>query len=131
MADMSGSSRVTLYDRVGGEATVARLMGAFYERVLADPELAPFFAGVSVQNVRSMQTLFFCAAFDGPFEYSGRPLAAVHHGRGIRPAHLARFTGHLLETLRDLALDENDVLEIMSRIEVYADEITGDVNVDA
>lgn len=128
---MAGSDRVTLYDRIGGEATVARLMDSFYERVLADPELVLFFAGVSMQKVRSMQKLFFCAALDGPFEYAGRPLAAVHHGRGIRPPHLARFVGHLLATLRDLGLDEHDVLDIVSRIEIYSDEITGDVGIDS
>ena len=78
-----------------------------------------------------MQALFFCAALDGPFAYSGRPLATVHYGRGIRPPHLARFVGYLLATLRDLRLDENDVLEIVSRIDTYADEITGDTSVDA
>lgn len=128
---MDGSNRVTIYERIGGEATVARLMGAFYERVLSDPELAPFFAGVSMEKVRSMQTLFFCAALDGPFAYSGRPLAAVHYGLGIRPPHLARFVEHLLATLRSMGLDENDVLDIMSRVETYADEITGDTSVDA
>ena len=124
-------NRETLYDRVGGEATVARLVGALYERVLADPELAPFFANSSIEKVRAMQTLFFCAALDGPFEYSGRPLAAVHYGRGIRPPHLARFVAHLLATMRDLRLSEEDVLEIVSRIDTYADEITGDTSVDA
>jgi len=124
-------NRETLYDRVGGEATVARLVGALYERVLADPELAPFFANSSIEKVRAMQTLFFCAALDGPFEYSGRPLAAVHYGRGIRPPHLARFVAHLLATMRHLRLSEDDVLEIVSRIDTYADEITGDTSVDA
>ena len=124
-------NRETLYDRVGGEATVARLVGALYERVLADRELAPFFANSSIEKVRAMQTLFFCAALDGPFEYSGRPLAAVHYGRGIRPPHLARFVAHLLATMRDLRLSEEDVLEIVSRIDTYADEITGDTSVDA
>lgn len=128
---MDESKRATLYDRIGGEPAVARMMDAFYERVLADRELAPFFAGVSMEKVRAMQTLFFCAALDGPFEYSGRPLAAVHYGLEIRPPHLARFVGHLLETLRGLALDETDVLEIVSRIDTYADEITGDTSVDA
>lgn len=122
---------MTLYERIGGEATVARLMDSFHERVLADPELAPFFAGVSLQKVRSMQALFFCAAFDGPFAYSGRPLATVHYGRGIRPPHLARFVDSPLATLPDLRLDENDVLDIVSRLDTYADEITGDTSVDA
>jgi hemoglobin len=128
---MDASNRVTLYERIGGEAAVARMIGAFYDRVLADPDLAPFFASTPMEKQRAMQTLFFCAALDGPFEYSGRPLATVHYGRGIRPPHLARFVGHLLETLRDHALAEEDVLEIMSRIDTYSDEITGDTSVDA
>jgi hemoglobin len=128
---MDESNRVTLYDRIGGKATVAQLVGAFYERVLADSELAPFFADSSIQKLQAMQTLFFCAALDGPFEYSGRPLATVHYGLGIRPPHLARFVSHLIATMRELRLGEDDVLEIVSRIDTYADEITGDTSVDA
>lgn len=128
---MDGSQRMTLYDRLGGEAMVARVVGVLYERVLADPELAPFFADTPMEKQRAMQTLFLCAALDGPFEYHGRSLAAVHHGRGIRPPHLARFVGHLLAALRDQRLDEEEVLEIVSRIDTYADDITGDTSVDA
>ena len=128
---MDESHRVTLYDRLGGEATIARLVGVFYERVLADPELAPFFTDTPMEKQRAMQTLFLCAALDGPFEYTGRPLATVHYGRGIRPPHLARFVGHLLAVLRDQRLAEEEVLDIVSRIDTYADEITGDTSVDA
>ena len=128
---MDASHRATLYDRIGGEAAVAQLVEGFYGRVLADADLAPFFADSTIAKLRAMQTLFFCAALDGPFEYSGRPLATVHYGRGIRPPHLARFVAHLLATLRELRLGEEDVLEIVSRIDTYADEITGDTSVDA
>jgi hemoglobin len=125
------SKPATLYDRIGGEPTVARVIDAFYDRVIADPELEPFFVETSMEKQRAMQTLFVCAALDGPFEYSGRPLAAVHYGRGIRPQHLARFVAHLLATLRDLRLPEEDVLELISRIDTFADDITGDTSVDA
>ena len=128
---MDASNRLTLYDRIGGEAAVAQLVEGFYGRVLADADLAPFFADSPLAKLHAMQTLFFCAALDGPFEYSGRPLATVHYGRGIRPPHLARFVSHLLATLRELRLGEDDVLEIVSRIDTYADEITGDTSVDA
>jgi hemoglobin len=128
---VGAAQRETLFARIGGEPAIERLLEAFYERVLADPALAPFFAGIAMPKLRSMQKLFFCAALDGPVEYSGRPLATVHYGMGIRPPHLARFVEHLLTTLRDQQLDEDDVLEIVSRIDTYADEITGDTTVDA
>lgn len=128
---MSGSERPTLYERIGGEAAVARLLESFYESVLEDRELAPFFEGIAMPKLRAMQTLFFCAALDGPFVYTGRPLAAVHYGLGIRPPHLARFVGHLLATLREQQLDEDDVLAIVARIDTFADDITGDTSLGA
>jgi len=127
---MSEGPAPTLYERIGGDAAIERLLVRFYERVLADPELAPFFADVAIEKLRAMQKLFFSAALDGPLEYTGRPLAAVHHGLGIRPAHLQRFVAHLVATLRDHPLGEEDVLAIVDRIDTYADDITGEVSVD-
>jgi hemoglobin len=126
-----GGGGQTLYERVGGERGVARLVDEFYARVLADRELAAFFEHTSMERQRRMQTSFFYAALDGPAIYDGRSLAVAHHGRGIRPSHLARFIEHLLATLRSFALSEEDVLEVISRIDTYADEITGDTSVDA
>jgi len=124
------TERQTLYERVGGEREIAKLVDRFYARVLADPEPAPFFAEARMDRVRCMQTEFFAAALDGPVRYSGMDLAAAHAGRGIRPRHLARFVEHLLETLRERGLEEQDVQDIASRIHTYATDITGEVGVD-
>lgn len=120
----------SLFDRIGGEEAVAGLIEAFYDRVLRDELLAPFFEHASMEKLRRMQREFFAAALGGPIHYSGQPLATVHARMGIRPKHLARFLEHLLDTLNDKALDEAEVYEIYSRINTYADEITGDTTVD-
>lgn len=131
---MSGTDAESLYDRIGGEATLERLLAAFYTRVLGDPELRPFFADASIEKLQRMQHEFFAAAFDGPVEYSGRSLAEVHAGMGIQPRHLRLFLEHLMATLGDpasgVAIDEQDRFDIYSRISTYADEITGTTTVD-
>ena len=33
----------TLFERVGGEETIRELIHVFYDRVIADPDLKPFF----------------------------------------------------------------------------------------
>ena len=116
----------TLFERVGGEAAIAELIHDFYERVLADPELIPFFKHTSIDKLRRMQHEFFSAALDGPINYTGRPLSHVHHGRGITKHHFALYVNHLLDTLRDCGINDQDVNEIIGRINTYADEITGD-----
>jgi hemoglobin len=118
------ADRPTLYERIGGEQAVDSLVDVFYDRVLADEQLRPFFAGVSMDSLRSMQREFFCAALDGPAHYTGRPLSEAHHGRGIETRHLRRFLDHLLDTLEE-RLAEDDVLEVISRVNRYVGEITG------
>jgi hemoglobin len=117
----------TLFERVGGEQAISDLIHDFYDRVLADLELKPFFKDVSVDKLRRMQREFFSAALDGPISYTGRPLSHVHHGRGITKHHLALYIGHLIDTLQGHGINDQDVQEIIARINTYAEEITGDV----
>jgi hemoglobin len=115
----------TLFERIGGKHVIATLIHEFYDRVVADPELKPFFTETSMDKLRRMQRQFFSAALDGPITYTGKPLGHIHHGRGISRHHFALYVGHLLETLQGLDIDEQDVQDVVSRINTYADEITG------
>lgn len=119
-----GQSCPTLFERIGGEATIARLVDHFYDRVLADEELAPFFEHTPMEKLRRMQLEFFSAALDGPQAYSGLSLAHAHQGRGISVKHFQHFVQHLLETLKDLGLSRQDIDEIISRISTYVNDIT-------
>jgi hemoglobin len=120
----------TLYERLGGDKAIEEVTYSFYSRVFADPELSPFFEGVAQERLQTMQREFFAAALDGPIRYSGRPLTEVHAGMNIKPRHLSRFLDHLMEAFADRGIDERDRYEIYSRINTYADEITGTTSVD-
>ncbi len=117
----------TLFERVGGEQAISGLINEFYDRVIADPELKPFFSQSSMGKLRRMQREFFSAALDGPITYTGRPLSYVHHGRGINKHHFALYVGHLIDTLQDHGINEHDVNDIIDRINTYANEITGEL----
>lgn len=79
-----------------------------------------------MEKLRRMQVEFFTSALGGPLQYSGRPLAHVHHGHGITKAHLRRFTDHLLATLQTLALSQQDIQSIYTRIALEADDVADD-----
>lgn len=115
----------SLWDRIGGQAGVDALLTAFYDRVLADPDLAPFFEHVPMDRLRRMQREFFSTALGGPLSYSGRPLAHVHHGLGIKPGHVQLFVDHLMDTLKGTDLEKEDIDYIYDRIHIQADEVIG------
>ena len=116
---------LSLYERLGGEDMITALIPAFYVRVLADPELGPFFKHTELEKLHAMQREFFVMATGGPIQYSGRPLAHTHHGRGITKHHFARFTGHLVETLLDMAVTREEADEVIERINAMTNEIVG------
>ena len=122
------NTQSTIFERIGGEQMIAEVVDDFYERVLADPELKPFFKNTSMDKLRCMQKEFFSAALGGPITYSGKSLSHVHHGRGITKHHFARFVNHLLGTLQYHKINDQEVNDIISRINTYADEITGDIS---
>jgi hemoglobin len=116
---------LTLFDRVGGEQGVKNLVRAFYDRVLKDSELAPFFEDASIDRLFKMQYEFFAAALDGPVTYSGLSVYQAHFGRGIDKDHFGRFVNHLIETLESFQMNEHEINALISRVNTYSDDVTG------
>jgi hemoglobin len=122
--------RPSLYERVGGEPAIEGMVVEFYVKVMADPELIPFFKDTQVERLHRMQREFFSAALDGPINYTGRPLHSVHANRGIKPKHMKRFVAHMLDTLEGFDISEDERRDIIGRINTYADEIMGGYGTD-
>src|SRR5688572_5603065 len=116
----------SLYERLGGEAGIEKLVHRFYARVTSDPTLAPFFRNTSMDKLARMQRELMGAAFGGPQQYGGLDLAWAHHGRGITTQHFNQFFQHLLTTLEELGVATDDVNDVVHRISVYQNQITGE-----
>ncbi len=120
------NSEKSLFERIGGADTIDSLVDSFYDKVLADPELNFYFKGKPMAKLRKMQREFFSAATGGPITYSGRPLSEVHRHLAISRREFQRFTEHLIETLQEVGVQESESNEIISHVNLYADEITND-----
>jgi hemoglobin len=114
-----------LYDRLGGDAAIADIVGEFYDRVRADTSLAPFFAHASMDRLLHMQREFLAASLGGPTRYSGLELSAAHARMNIRPQHFSRFVAHFLDTLVDRGTDEDVVEAVVDALWLYADTVVG------
>jgi hemoglobin len=119
-----------LFERLGGAVGVAAIVRDMYDRVLEDPELAPFFAATSMERLHRMQYQFIASALDGPVEYSGAELTAVHRGRGITAQHFAKFCGHFADAIEAHGASPRDVDQALGRLATYKDKVTGEVNLD-
>jgi hemoglobin len=105
-----------IYDQIGGQEALIAVVDDFYVRVLADPQLGPFFAGANMSRLKGMQVEFFAAALGGPHEYSGRAMKDVHQGRGIGQVHFDLVAKHLTEALAAAGVPDETVTAIIGAI---------------
>lgn len=95
------------YERLGGAATVQRAVELFYDRVLADAELAPYFTSTDMPSLRRHQVLLLSQVLGGPASYDGRALADAHRGLDITDGHYDRVVDHLVGVLTELGADDD------------------------
>ncbi|MBI1369431.1 MAG: group 1 truncated hemoglobin [Planctomycetes bacterium] len=116
----------TLYDRIGGEIGLEKMVDGLYERVLADPMLAPFFKDTPMDKQRRMQREFMAVALGAAAHHSDTSLAWAHAERGITFEHFNRFCQHMSESLKAMNIDDATVHEVLQHMALYKNAIIGE-----
>jgi hemoglobin len=117
------SAPATLFDRLGGEPAVAAVVDLFYARVLADGDLAPYFAGVDTDRLAQHQRRFIGQALGAARPYSGRSMRKAHAHLGITPAAFARVVEHLAAALAEAGADDAAIAEVAALLGPLEEEI--------
>lgn len=94
------SSDASAYDRIGGAATVRRVVDRLYYWISRDDELfLRYFADVSLPRLRAHMVTLLSQALGGPGEYTGRELAEAHAGLQITAEHHQRVCDYVVAGL--------------------------------
>lgn len=113
-------SQQGLYDRLGGSAAVEAAVKIFYDKVLADPDLKPFFDGIDMARQGRHQINFMTYAFGGPNQYAGRGLRQAHarlvRERGLGEKHFGLVAGHLQASLQELNVPAELIQEVLQLV---------------
>jgi len=116
-------NEISLYERIGGECAVNAAVDRFYERVLADAELRDFFSGVSMPRLKTHQFAFLSQALGGPRQYSGASMRDAHSRLSIEQRHFDGVAVHLVETLRELGVDEEIIGAVGAALTPLSEQI--------
>lgn len=93
------STAPSLYEALGESDGIRDAVDAFYQRVVADPDLAPYFDGIDMISLRRHQTDMLVTATGGPQRYTGQDMTEAHSGLNITDAAFDKVVGHLGATL--------------------------------
>jgi len=100
----TGAGAISIYEAIGGRAAVTAAVDNFYGRLVADPELAPFFPGGVGPRHRAYVVTVLGEALGGRERYRGPDLAEAHRHLRISDAHFDRAAAHLAGTLDELGV---------------------------
>lgn len=103
---MTEQATLTDYEAIGGGPGVKAVVEDFYQRVLQDAQLTPFFAGVDLHRLKRHQAMMVTKVLGGPDHYTGHSLRDAHSGLGITAADFGRVVGHLGDALQHAGVPE-------------------------
>ena len=122
---MTVTNTPALFERLGGSASIDIAVDQFYERLLDDPELAPFFEDVPMGRQRAHQKAFLTMALGGPAAYEGRGLHEAHATVTIDDYHFDRVAGHLAGVLLGLGVAPELVDEVITAVDGLRPTVLG------
>lgn len=99
-----------LYELMGGAPAVYAATLRFYEKVIADPTLAPHFKGLDMDAQAKKFVAFMTMAMGGPHEYTGKDLRTAHQrlvNNGLGDPHFDAILDHLEHVLQDMGIDQD------------------------
>jgi hemoglobin len=97
--------RSTIYDEIGGAPAVTAVVDAFYERLVADPDLMSYFAGRDMARLKGHQRALVTVALGGTSEqYNGKMMHPAHAGLAITNEAFDKVLDHLLAVLTEVGV---------------------------
>ena len=85
----------TVYEQIGGEKAMKKLVEFQFEKILADPELRLFFLTSNVEKVKSHMVTWLSQLFGGNIKYRGRDLREAHKNMELTDRHFYLMKKHL------------------------------------
>lgn len=113
----SPAKEPTLYQRLGGEAVVHRVVHEVIDRTAGDPRTARSFKDVKFARVKEKLIEQLCALSGGGCTYTGDPMREVHKGLKVTEAELNLMVQFLREALEHAGVrdaEKNELLRLLA-----------------
>jgi hemoglobin len=106
----------SVFEQIGGKPAVTAAVDGLYERLFADPVLAPYFTGTDIERLKRHMRAFMAAALGGADLYAGRDMRSAHSGLEITHDAFDRVVAHLVDTLASLGVPREMIEAIGAKL---------------
>lgn len=104
---MTTPSAPTLFDELGGEPALRKIIDHFVDRLFDDVMIGFFFRRANRARIKEKEYEFAAEHLGAKVQYTGRPLDQAHRPHGIRKSQFMRRLQILKETLEEFGVPEH------------------------
>ena len=125
VADESVAGAHLVYERLGYQSGVEKVVDNFLANVAGDDRVNGRFADTDMAKLRGHLIDQVCEATDGPCTYTGKSMREAHTGMGITEAEFAIIAGHFSAAMAQEGVSESDHATVMSVLSAMQGDIVG------
>lgn len=113
-------STLTLYEKYGRRQTIEKIVASFYQKIVANNEVADFFRHVNMNRLRKHQIRFIAVVMGAKIPYDFDLLRVAHARLPISMRHFNVVAGLLKQTLEEYSVEQQDIAAIIEKVAQFA-----------
>jgi len=105
----------TLYERLGSEEGITKLVNDAVDAHLANPVVKTRFENAEdVEHAKKMSVEFFCAGSGGPQAYTGKDMVSAHKGMNITDQEYVEVIDDIMGAMNKNGLGETEQKDVLA-----------------
>ncbi|TMO53903.1 group I truncated hemoglobin [Pseudoalteromonas phenolica] len=123
LSGCSSKPKLSLYQQLGAEQGIERIVDAFIKRIAKDKAILPYFAKSSVSHFRAGFIAHMCDISDGPCKYTGDSMIDIHTGMNINEADFNRVVELLILAMEDAGISYRKQNQVLAKLAPLRGEV--------
>ena len=110
----SNAQRPSLFERLGGEQKLRKIVNDILDRNLSNPKIGHHFRNVDMNKLKQLVFEFFSMGIGGPHTYTGRDMRSAHAKLGLNEKDFNIGNDDVSKALRENGVAKEEIDEVIS-----------------
>ncbi|WP_339689800.1 group 1 truncated hemoglobin [uncultured Pseudoalteromonas sp.] len=123
LAGCSSASNLTLYQQLGGQTGLQRLVDSFINQIGNDEQIIHYFEHANISHFREGFINHLCVLTDGPCEYTRDSMVDIHTGMHITEGDFNHVVDLLINAMNEQNISHTVQNKILAKMAPLRTEI--------
>jgi hemoglobin len=119
------TQKATLYERLGKESHIRKIVNELLDKNASNPLIAYHFKNVDMDKLKQLVFEFFSMGTGGPHKYTGRDMRTTHTGMNIDEKEWESATNDTIWALDKNGIGPAEIKEVIAILESLKGEVVG------